>query len=128
MRHEENRASALVKAADPGLASLPERGIAHGQDLVEQDDRGIDRGGDGECQPGHHAGGVGAERQIDELSETGELNDLVRARSHRALRSSEKSAVEEDVLAAAELVVKTCSELDEGSHGTADDCSSGGWG
>ncbi len=64
-------------------------------------------------EPHVHAGRVGLDRRVDELLHLGELDDLVEAPRHLALREAEHDAVDEDVLAAGDLRMEAGAELDQ---------------
>ena len=62
---------------DPLEALLLEVGVAHGQHLVDQQDVGLEEGGDGEAEPHLHAHGVELDLPVDGVAQAGELHDLV---------------------------------------------------
>ena len=59
------------------VALLPERPVADGQHLVDEHDRLVEAGDDGEAEPHLHAAGEVPERHVEELADLGELDDLV---------------------------------------------------
>ena len=58
-------------------ALLLERRVADGEDLVDQQDVGVDVDRDREAEPDVHAGRVVLHRLVDELLDAGEVDDLV---------------------------------------------------
>ena len=67
----------LRHVAHLAQAFLLERGVADGQHLVDQQDLGLEMGGDGEAEPHVHAAGVALDRRVEELLDLGEGDDLV---------------------------------------------------
>ena len=63
--------------ADALQALLLEVGVAHGQDLVDQQDVGLEIGGDGEAEAHLHADGEELDLAVDGVGQLGELDDLV---------------------------------------------------
>ena len=59
---------AVDQAAEPVLGLRLEGGVADAEGLVDQEDVGIDLGGDGEGQPHVHPAGVVLQRQVGELA------------------------------------------------------------
>ncbi len=68
---------------------------------------------DGEAEAHEHAGRVRAHRQIDELLELGERDDLVHHLAHACPREPVDRAVQIDVLAAGEVLVEARAELEQ---------------
>ena len=75
--------------------------------------------GDGESQADIHAGGVGLDRLINELADSGELHDAIEARINLAPAETEHDAVDVDVLAAGDLRMEPRTELNERSDSSA---------
>ena len=90
--------------------------VAHGEDLVHEQDVGVDVDGDGEAEPHVHAGRVGLHRLVDELLDTGEREDRVELPVDLAAGQAEDRAVEVHVLPARQLRVEARTELQEGGH------------
>ena len=86
VRDEHQRDAARDQLAHPLDALVLERGVADAQHLVDEQDVGIEVGGDREAEPRVHAGRVALDLGVDELADAGELDDLVElaARSRRA--------------------------------------------
>ena len=51
--------------------------VADREDLVDDQDLGLEMGGHGEGQAHVHAAGVALDRRVEELLDLGELDDLV---------------------------------------------------
>ena len=57
-----------TQPAEPGLGLLDEGGVADAEGLVDQQDVGMDLGGDREGQPHVHAARIILQRQVGELA------------------------------------------------------------
>ena len=101
VRDEDDRAAAVLELGDLAEALSLELLVADREDLVEQQDVGLDVRGDREAEPHVHPRRVGPHRQVDELLELGERDDLVHRLAHRRAREAVDRAVQIDVLAAA---------------------------
>ena len=77
MRDEDDRAAALLELEDLAEALALERLVADGEHLVEQQHVGLDVRRDREAEPHVHPRRVRPHRQVDELLEPGERDDLV---------------------------------------------------
>ena len=113
MRDEQDRLAAALELGELVQALVREALVADGENLVDQQHVGIDVDRDRESEPHVHARRVGLDRRVDELLHLGELDDLVEASRHLALRETEHDAVDEDVLAAGNLRVKPGAQLDQ---------------
>ncbi len=109
-----------VLLIDEVLAVGDEAFVADGQHLVHQQDIGVDVNRDGKAQAHVHAGGVGLHRCVDEVLELGKLDDLVEAPRDLPAREAEHDAVDEDVLAARDLGMKSRAQFDERRHPAVD--------
>src|SRR5699024_21273 len=74
---EEDGAGVLADRPDPALRTVTELLVADVERLVDDEDLVLDRGRDRELQPLGHPRGVRAHRQVDEVLEPGELDDVV---------------------------------------------------
>ena len=79
MRDEDDRAAALLELEDLAEALALEGLVADGEDLVEEQDVGVEVRGDREAEPHVHPRRVGAHRPVDRVLELGERDDLVEA-------------------------------------------------
>ena len=75
---------AIQQLADASLGLVDERDVAHAQALVDQENLGVDLGGDGEGQPHVHAAGVVLQRQVREVAKPGEFEDAIDLGLHLA--------------------------------------------
>jgi two-component sensor histidine kinase len=73
---KEDRARLFAQLLDPVVALGPEGGVTGGQGLVDHQDLVALGGRDREPEPLGHAGRVRAHRQVDEVADPGELDDL----------------------------------------------------
>ena len=119
MAHEDDGASVAAELVDLLRAPTLEALVADRQHLVDQHHLRLDVGRDGEAEADEHARRVVLDRRVDELLEPGELDDLVEAARDLALGEPEDRAVQEDVLAAAQLRVEAGAELEERRDTTA---------
>src|SRR5690606_29993276 len=65
--------------------------------LVDDEDLVVAGGGDGELQPGGHARGVRPHRELDEVADSGEVDDVVVLRLDLLARQAEGEATQDDV-------------------------------
>ena len=79
MRDEQNRSPLAPEPPERVEALLLERGIAHGEHLVDQQHIGVDPDRDRERQSHEHPGRVVLELQIQVIPELRERDDLVEA-------------------------------------------------
>ena len=75
--HEQHGAVLPRHIADLAEAFLLERRIADRQDLVDEQDLGLEMRGNGEGQPKIHPARVALHRRVDESFDLGEVDDLV---------------------------------------------------
>ena len=79
VRHEHERRALLHLLGDPVQALALERLVADGEDLVDQQDVGVQVRDDREPEPQEHPRAVRLHRHVDELAQLGELDDAVDA-------------------------------------------------
>ena len=102
--HEEDRAGLVAQLLDPVVALGAERGVAGRQRLVDHEDLVALGGRDREPEPLGHAGRVGAHRQVDEVADPRELDDLRVEGLDLGRRHAHGEAAEHDVPLAGEVV------------------------
>ena len=120
VRDEDNRAAALLELEDLAEALALKLLVADREDLVQQQDVGVDVRRDREPEAHVHPRRVRAHGQVDELLEPGEGDDLVQLLAHvRALEAVDR-AVEEDVLAAGHVGVEAGAELEQRADAPTD--------
>lgn len=95
-------------------------GIADGECLVDDEQVGVDSGGYRKGEAHVHAAGVGAYGLVDEGADVGKLDDFVGALRDFVRLHAEGGGVEEDVFAAGELGVETCTEFKQGGDAPVD--------
>ena len=120
VRDEDDRAAALLELEDLAEALALERLVADREDLVEQEHVRVEVRGDREAEPHVHPRRVRAHRPVDRVLELGERDDLVEALADLRLAETLDRAVQEDVLAAAEVGVEAGAELEQRADPTAD--------
>jgi PAS domain S-box-containing protein len=104
VRDEEDRPRFLTQLLDPLVRLGAERGVAGREGLVDHQDLVALGGGDREPQALRHAGGVGAHRQVDEVADAGEVDDLLVAGLDLGGRHAHRQAAEHHVPLAGEVV------------------------
>ena len=120
VRDEDDRAAALLELEHLAEALPLERLVPDREHLVEQKHVRVEVRRDREAEPHVHPRGVRAHRPVDRLLELGEGDDLVEALADlRALQPVDR-AVQEDVLAAGEVGVEACTELEQRADPPAD--------
>ena len=117
---DEEEGALLLERADEAHALLLEGGVADRQDLVDDQDVGVDMGADREGEARIHAAGIGLDRLVDEVADAGEGLDVVEARVDLVLRQPEERGGEVHVLAAGEFRVEACAELQQGANPAPD--------
>ncbi len=120
VRDEDGRPAFPLERHDPVHALALERLVADREDLVEQQDVGVEVHGEREPEAHVHPRRVRAHGQVDEALELGELDDVVeRVADLRALHPVDRAA-QEDVLPPREVGVEPGAELEQGSDRAAD--------
>ena len=125
MGHEHDRLSRRYQAREGVLALALERLVPDRQDLIEEQDVGVDMGNHREGEPHSHSRREVLELQVDEVLELRHLDDLLEARPSVPGFESHHHAVELDVVASRELVVEPDAEIDDRSHATGDPDAAG---
>ena len=115
MRDEHDRASRLLEGEDAAEALALERLVADREDLVEEEDVGVEERRDREAEAHRHPGRVRPDGAVDRVLELGEGDDLVEAAADVGAAEALDRAVQEHVLAAREVRVEPCAELEEGA-------------
>ncbi len=100
--------------------------VADGEGLVDDEDFGIEGDGDGEGEAEEHAGGVGFDGLIDEVSDVGEGGDVVVFLLDVVFVAALYEALEEDIFATGEFGVETGAEFEECGNAALDVDGAGG--
>src|SRR5207248_1670680 len=108
---EQDRRATLAERLHAVEALLLERGIADGENLVDDEDLGIEMGGDSEGQADVHTAGVALGGRVEEAPDLGEGDDVVKLAIDLLTAHAKDGAVEVDVLAAAQLLVEAGADL-----------------
>ena len=94
--------------------------VADAQDFVDQQDLGLEVGGDGECEANVHPTRIALHGHVDEATDSGEVDDVVELRSDLPAPHSEECAVQVDVVTAAQLRVEAGADLEERADSAVD--------
>src|SRR5919201_1634999 len=121
VRDEEHRPSSAAEVLHPAEAALLELGVADGKHLVHEQDLGLEVRRNREREPDVHAARVPLHRRVDELLDAGELDDVAELALDLAALHAEDRAIQEDVLAARQLRVEACADLEQAADAAAND-------
>jgi hypothetical protein len=116
VRDEDDRRPLAAQLVEPVEAAALELLVTDGDDLVDDQQLGVEIGRDREPEPHVHAAGVDLHRDVDEIADAAELDDVVQAGGDLPAAQPEDRPVEEDVLAPGELGVEPGAELEHGRH------------
>ena len=120
MAHKQHGAPFLSRnGAHLAQAFALEGVVANGKDLVDDQNLRLEVGGHGEGQPDVHAAGIMLHRRVEELLHLGKRHDLVEFPPDLRARHPEDRAIEENVLAAAQLGMKPRADLEQRRHPAA---------
>ena len=89
--------------------------IPRAQDLIQEQDLPAGIGRDGECQPDQHTGRIGFDREIDKITQLGELDDLRFLLADAPGRFSEQQSPVGDVLPAGRLEFEAKAQVKQGT-------------
>src|SRR5581483_2180392 len=104
--HEKDGATASRHLLDTGVGPGLKLGVADGEHLVEEQDLGVEVRGDGERESHLHPRRIPLDGDVDEVADTGEVDDLVELPPGLCTRHAEDRAVEEDVVSPRQLGMK----------------------
>ena len=101
---QEHGPGVSAQFLDPGVALAAELRVPGGQGLVDEQHVMALGGGDGEPQPRSHPAGVGAHRQVDEVADPREVDDVRVAFLHLVLAHPHGQAAEHHVAVAGQVI------------------------
>ena len=110
---EDDGAAGAGDVAHFAEAFFLEVDVADGEDFVDEEDFGLEVGGDGEGEADVHAAGVVFDGGVDEFFEFGEGDDFVELAGDFGFAHAEDGAGEEDVFAAGELGMEAGADFEE---------------
>jgi hypothetical protein len=113
---EEHREPALAQPTQAADALLLKADVTDGQDLVDDEQIGIDRERHGEGQARHHAARVRLQGLLHEAADVGEGRDVGEARAHLLAGNAEDRPAEHHVLATRELRIEPRTQLEHRRH------------
>jgi hypothetical protein len=114
VRHEHNGLALVQEPFDGFDAALLEIGIPDGEDLVEEQDVGCKLRRDREPQSHVHAGREVLDWHVDEMFESRIVHDVAIDRFGFLTGQSVDGGIQEHILAAGQLRMKTDPQLDHG--------------
>ena len=113
MRYGKHRFAVLDELPHFGKRLSLKSLIADGEDLVDDQDIGIDFDGDGKGKAHGHPARVSFERLVDEFVEAGEVDNRLFFLVHFAAFETEEGAVQVNVLAAGKFGMEAGAEIEE---------------
>ena len=116
VRAEKNGCAAVTQTQNAVEGLAGKLAVAHRQGFVNHQDVGFDAGGQRKRQSHEHAGGVGFNRAVNEHANAGKSDDLVQPLGQLLAAQTHQRAVQQQVLAAGELGVKTCPQFEQRSN------------
>jgi hypothetical protein len=118
--HEHQRRALGDDLAHALQALLLEAGVTHGQHLVDQQDVGLEEGGDGKPESHLHAARVELDLAVHRALDLREVDDAVEALGDLLTGKAQQGAVQVDVLATGQVRVDARPHLDEGADTPGD--------
>src|SRR5260370_1443791 len=116
MGDEQKRLSGALEFGQGFEAFGLKSDVAARQHFVHEQDVGIGVNRVCKCEPHHHAGGVSAQRIVDELPDTGVLDDLI-DQLHRAFAATaQQCGVKYQILRTREVRMEARSQLEQRGH------------
>ena len=120
MAHEQHSTSSaagdILHLAD-GL--LLELGVADGEDFVDDEDFGLEVGGDGKAEADHHAARIALDRRVEISFAAAEVHDFVELALDFRRRHPHDRPVHEDVLPAGHFGMEAGADLQERADAAA---------
>ena len=95
-------------------------GIANSQDFVDDQNLGLQMGGNGKPQAYHHTRGIALDGCVDIFRNTSEINDLIKFASDLRFGHSHDRAIHEDILTTRHFRVEACADLKQRRDATFD--------
>src|SRR4051794_14245432 len=118
--HEQDSAPLAGDGLHAAEAFLLKREVADRKDLVNDEDLRLEVGGYRERETQVHAARVALDRRVDKTLDLSERDDLVELPGDLPAPHPEDRAIEKDVLAAGELRMEPCADLQERADAPAD--------
>ncbi len=113
MRDEDRRDALALQIAYPCEALHLKLGVAHGEDLVDEQHVGLEVRRNRKSETHVHAGGVPLDRRVDEPFDAGEFDDVGELGRDLAAAHAKDRGAQEDVLATGQFRMKAGTDLDE---------------
>jgi hypothetical protein len=101
MAHKKHRSAMAGDILHFAQAFFLEFRVSDGKNFVHDQNLGFQMRRDGEREPHIHPGAIPLHRRIDELLDSGEIDDLVELSADFSFGHPEDGAVQEDVFASA---------------------------
>ena len=126
---EDSAAAAVGDILHFADALALELGIADREDFIDNEDFGVEVGGDGEGESDAHAGGVAFDGGVEEFFDFGEGDDVVElAFDLEAGHAEDGAPVHVDVFAAGQIGVEAGANFEEGGDAAVNGDAAGGGG
>ena len=116
MAGDDERANSLVECIYPPLGARCKSGIARSDRLIKQENVGVDRRRHRECQAHQHAGGVGANGQIQKLAKLAEGGNFIDFPANISPAHSQQESDVEDVFVASVILIEADHWIEEGGY------------
>src|SRR5438067_1238481 len=107
MADKYDGATLLANLVHPAETLFLERRVADRQDLIDQQDLGLEVRRYRKGEPDIHSGAVPLDRRIQESIDLGKADNLIELCSYLISRHPENRAVQKDVLSTRQLGVKS---------------------
>src|SRR5581483_10055408 len=119
VRDEQNGPAAAADLAHLAQAFLLESEIADREDLIHNQNLGVEMRRHGECQPHIHAAGVMLYRSVEKLLDFRKRHNLIEAATDFRLAHAQDGAIQINILPSGQLGMEAGSDLEQAGHASA---------
>lgn len=88
-----------------------EFGITHGEDFIDNEDLGLEEGGDGEAEADGHAAGEALDGGVDVFFDASEVDDFIELAGNLFPGHAHNAAIHVDVFSGGHLWVEACADF-----------------
>src|SRR5260370_14823964 len=117
MRNQKDRLSPTTKILDSLEALCLKSGVAYTENLIDDQNIGIDFDSNGKGKAHVHSGRVLLHWGVYKVAQFRKLDDGLFALLDLTLRQPQKQPVEQNVLPAGQFVMKPCAQRNQGRYG-----------